>query len=149
MTASAAATGSKTTAAYANAATATNPTGNHQPSSSSDTQGNATADTYNGAGSTPSSKDVRAADAKVEYNSDGTVKSRPTRPTAPTPRASKLDPFMPIVKETLRIDVEAPRKQRHTIKRICDRVTSWMPAESGLVGVVFVAVFGQCDPVVA
>jgi RHS repeat-associated protein len=73
LTASASATGSKTTATYANAATPTNPTGNFQPSSSTDTQNNSTAYTYNGAGNKLSSKDALAAEAKVEYNDDGTV----------------------------------------------------------------------------
>ncbi|WP_229074947.1 RHS repeat-associated core domain-containing protein [Actinoplanes sp. DH11] len=74
LTTSSSATGSKTTWAYANAPTSANPTANYQPSSSTDTQGNASAFTYNGAGNKLSSKDALAAEAKVEYNSDGTVK---------------------------------------------------------------------------
>ncbi|MDG4795817.1 RHS repeat-associated core domain-containing protein [Micromonospora sp. WMMD1082] len=68
-------TGASASAAYANAATATNPTANFQPSSSINTQGNSSTYTYNGAGNQTSSKDALAAEAKVDYNSDGTVKS--------------------------------------------------------------------------
>lgn len=38
------------------------------------------------------------------------------------PRASKLDPFKPLIDEMLRADMDAPRKQRHTVKRIYDRL---------------------------
>lgn len=38
------------------------------------------------------------------------------------PRASKLDEFKPIVDEILRADLDAPRKQRHTVTRIYDRL---------------------------
>jgi RHS repeat-associated protein len=75
MTASAAPSGADVSYAYANAATPTNPTANFQPSSSSDTQGNSSSYTYNGAGNRLSSVDAQAAEAKVEYNTDGTVKS--------------------------------------------------------------------------
>jgi transposase len=34
------------------------------------------------------------------------------------PRASKLDPFKPAVDEILKADLDAPRKQRHTVTRI-------------------------------
>ncbi|MBF6229366.1 IS21 family transposase [Nocardia abscessus] len=37
-------------------------------------------------------------------------------------RASKLDPFKPFIDEMLRTDLDAPRKQRHTIKRIYARL---------------------------
>ncbi|RDI65719.1 transposase [Nocardia pseudobrasiliensis] len=37
-------------------------------------------------------------------------------------RGSKLDPFKPVVDEILRADLDAPRKQRHTIKRIYQRL---------------------------
>jgi transposase len=40
----------------------------------------------------------------------------------PPPRPSKLDPFKPVVDEILRADLDAPRKQRHTVKRIFDRL---------------------------
>jgi hypothetical protein len=38
------------------------------------------------------------------------------------PRASKLDPFKPVVDEILRADLDAPRKQRHTVARIDARL---------------------------
>ncbi|WP_164478719.1 hypothetical protein [Mycolicibacterium stellerae] len=42
---------------------------------------------------------------------------------APYPtRASKLDPFKPIIDLILVADLDAPRKQRHTITRIFDRL---------------------------
>ncbi|MEU6587474.1 hypothetical protein [Nocardia sp. NPDC046763] len=37
-------------------------------------------------------------------------------------RGSKLDPFHPFIDEMLREDLDAPRKQRHTIKRIYARL---------------------------
>ena len=46
----------------------------------------------------------------------------------PTPRKkgaarpSKLDPFKPVIDDWLRLDLDAPRKQRHTVKRIFDRL---------------------------
>jgi transposase len=39
----------------------------------------------------------------------------------PPPRPSKLDRFKPAIDEILRADLDAPRKQRHTVKRIFDR----------------------------
>ena len=38
------------------------------------------------------------------------------------PRASKLDPFKPVIDEILRADLDAPRKQRHTVTRIFHRL---------------------------
>ena len=38
------------------------------------------------------------------------------------PRPSKLDGFKPIIDGILRVDLDAPRKQRHTVKRIYDRL---------------------------
>ncbi|WP_222870250.1 IS21 family transposase [Actinomadura decatromicini] len=38
------------------------------------------------------------------------------------PRASLLDPFKPVIDAMLRADLNAPRKQRHTVKRIFDRL---------------------------
>jgi transposase len=38
------------------------------------------------------------------------------------PRASKLDAFKPVIDDILRADLDAPRKQRHTVKRIYDRL---------------------------
>jgi transposase len=44
-------------------------------------------------------------------------------PRKPLPtRPSKLDAFKPVIDEILRADLDAPRKQRHTAKRIFDRL---------------------------
>jgi transposase len=40
----------------------------------------------------------------------------------PPRRASRLDPFKPVVDEILRADLDAPRKQRHTVTRIYHRL---------------------------
>ncbi|WIV62340.1 hypothetical protein [Amycolatopsis nalaikhensis] len=40
----------------------------------------------------------------------------------PPPRPSKLDPFKPVIDEILRKDLDAPRKQRNTVKRIFARL---------------------------
>lgn len=40
----------------------------------------------------------------------------------PPQRASKLDPYKDLIDQMLRADLEAPRKQRHTTKRIFDRL---------------------------
>jgi hypothetical protein len=48
---------------------------------------------------------------------------------APYPtRASKLDPFKPVIDAILIADLDAPRKQRHTITRIFDRLCAEQPA---------------------
>ncbi|GAB7038779.1 MULTISPECIES: RHS repeat-associated core domain-containing protein [Catenuloplanes] len=73
LTESATATGASVQFSYANAATPTNPTGAYQPSSSQDAQGNTSTHVYNGAGNRLSTADALAAEAKVEYNADGTV----------------------------------------------------------------------------
>ncbi|WP_433475889.1 hypothetical protein ACQPZP_01935 [Spirillospora sp. CA-142024] len=39
------------------------------------------------------------------------------------PRWSRLDPFKPVIDRMLRADLDAPRKQRHTVRRIVDRLT--------------------------
>ncbi|MFC7530211.1 hypothetical protein [Actinoplanes sp. GCM10030250] len=49
------------------------------------------------------------------------------------PRASRLDEFKPIVDAILRADLDAPRKQRHTVTRIYDRLIS----EHGMLGVSY------------
>ncbi|WP_228839471.1 IS21 family transposase [Nocardia farcinica] len=49
------------------------------------------------------------------------------------PRASKLDPFKPFIDEVLRSDLRAPRKQKHTIKRIYARLID----EHGMDGVSY------------
>lgn len=38
------------------------------------------------------------------------------------PRESRLDQFKPVIDQMLRADLDAPRKQRHTTKRIFDRL---------------------------
>ncbi len=38
------------------------------------------------------------------------------------PRPSTLDAFKPVIDDILRADLDAPRKQRHTVKRIYDRL---------------------------
>lgn len=43
------------------------------------------------------------------------------RATYPT-RASKLDAFKPLIDDILRTDLDAPRKQRHTVTRIFERL---------------------------
>jgi transposase len=43
------------------------------------------------------------------------------RATYPT-RASKLDAFKPLIDDILRADLDAPRKQRHTVTRIYERL---------------------------
>ncbi|WP_186315731.1 IS21 family transposase [Catellatospora sichuanensis] len=45
---------------------------------------------------------------------------QPRKPLPPRP--SKLDEFKPIIDGILRADLDAPRKQRHTVKRIYDRL---------------------------
>ncbi|MEX2985575.1 hypothetical protein [Streptomyces sp. C36] len=38
------------------------------------------------------------------------------------PRVTRLDPFKPLIDEMLRADLDAPRKQRHTVKRTFERL---------------------------
>ncbi|MER5432387.1 hypothetical protein [Streptomyces sp. NPDC002588] len=38
------------------------------------------------------------------------------------PRASVLDPYKHLIDSILRADLDAPRKQRHTAKRVFDRL---------------------------
>ncbi|MFF1359159.1 hypothetical protein [Streptomyces sp. NPDC058297] len=40
----------------------------------------------------------------------------------PPPRRTALDPYKPVIDEMLRVDLDAPRKQRHTITRIFHRL---------------------------
>lgn len=49
------------------------------------------------------------------------------------PRVSKLDPFKPVIDQILVADLDAPRKQRHTITRIFDRLC----AEHGMTEVSY------------
>ncbi|WP_432420565.1 IS21 family transposase [Nocardia carnea] len=48
-------------------------------------------------------------------------------------RGSKLDPFKPFVDEVLRADLDAPRKQRHTVKRLYARLID----EQGMSGIAY------------
>lgn len=48
-------------------------------------------------------------------------------------RASKLDPFKPVIEEMLVADLDAPRKQRHTATRMFDRLV----AEHQMTGVSY------------
>jgi transposase len=54
------------------------------------------------------------------------------------PRATRLDAYLPVIDQMLRVDLDAPRKQRHTVKRIFDRLV----AEHGAVGVSYGMVRG-------
>ena len=45
------------------------------------------------------------------------------------PRQTRLDPFKPVIDEILRADLDAPRKQRHTVKRIFDRLVDEFSAD--------------------
>jgi hypothetical protein len=38
------------------------------------------------------------------------------------PRKTRLDHYKPLIDQMLRADLDAPRKQRHTVKRIFDRL---------------------------
>jgi RHS repeat-associated protein len=69
LTALQAPAGATNSAAYANTAAATK----YLPSSSTDSSGNATTYTYNGAGNQLTSSDALAATATLTYNSNGTV----------------------------------------------------------------------------
>jgi hypothetical protein len=51
----------------------------------------------------------------------------------PPPRVSKLDPFKPAIDEILRVDLTAPRKQKHTVTRIVNRLV----AEHAMVGISY------------
>jgi transposase len=49
------------------------------------------------------------------------------------PRRSRLEPFRPAIDAMLRADLDAPRKQQHTVKRIFDRLI----AEHGMEGLSY------------
>jgi transposase len=51
----------------------------------------------------------------------------------PPPRGSRLDAFRPAIDEMLRADLDAPRKQRHTVTRIWHRLMD----EHGMAGVSY------------
>ncbi|MEU1393601.1 MULTISPECIES: IS21 family transposase [unclassified Nonomuraea] len=48
----------------------------------------------------------------------------PTPRKKPQSRPSRLDPYKSLIDQVLRTDLDAPRKQRHTTKRIFDRLLS-------------------------
>ncbi|MEU6192313.1 IS21 family transposase [Streptomyces sp. NPDC047061] len=48
----------------------------------------------------------------------------------PRPRGTRLDPYKPLIDQMLRVDLDAPRKQRHTVKRIFDRLLDEHGAEA-------------------
>ncbi|MGY5014683.1 hypothetical protein ACWCY6_42575 [Streptomyces sp. 900105755] len=52
------------------------------------------------------------------------------------PRATRLDPFKSLVDDMLRADLNAPRKQRHTAKRIFDRLIDEHQADGISYGIV-------------
>ncbi|MFL6123869.1 hypothetical protein [Actinophytocola sp.] len=54
------------------------------------------------------------------------------------PRKSRLDPFKPAIDAMLWADLDAPRKQRHTAKRIFDRLV----AEHEMEGISYATVSG-------
>ena len=54
------------------------------------------------------------------------------RKTLPA-RVSKLEPFKPAIDEILRVDLTAPRKQKHTVTRIVDRLIT----EHGMAGISY------------
>ncbi|WP_159083278.1 hypothetical protein [Streptomyces sp. P3] len=51
----------------------------------------------------------------------------------PPPRSSRLDPFKPAIDQMLKTDLDAPHKQRHTVKRIYDRLVD----ELGMEGISY------------
>lgn len=48
-------------------------------------------------------------------------------------RGSKLDPFKPFIDEVLRADLDAPRKQRHTVTRLYARLID----EQAMTGIAY------------
>jgi transposase len=52
------------------------------------------------------------------------------------PRASRLDPFKPAIDAMLRADLDAPRKQRHTVTRIWHRLVGEHQAQGVSYGMV-------------
>ena len=45
------------------------------------------------------------------------------------PQFSLLDPLKPIIDKWLEMDIKVPRKQRHTVKRIYDRLQQEYPEQ--------------------
>ncbi|MFE0147914.1 hypothetical protein ACFWY5_12260 [Nonomuraea sp. NPDC059007] len=56
------------------------------------------------------------------------------------PRPSRLDPFKPLIDQMLRADLDAPPKQRHTARRIFDRLVEENDATEISYGIVRVYV---------
>lgn len=52
------------------------------------------------------------------------------------PRATRLDAYKPLVDAMFRVDLDAPRKQRHTTKRIFDRLVAEHGAAELTYGIV-------------
>ncbi|MFF3437780.1 IS21 family transposase [Streptosporangium sp. NPDC002721] len=48
----------------------------------------------------------------------------PAQRKKPARRSSRLDRFKPVIDEMLRADLDAPRKQRHTVRRIFNRLVA-------------------------
>lgn len=59
--------------------------------------------------------------------------ARPAPRRKPPPRSSRLDPFKPAIDQILKADLDAPRKQRHTVQRIYDRLVD----ELGMEGISY------------
>lgn len=87
LTKSESASGASFSAAYGNTAASSK----YAPSESTDGQSNKSAYTYNGAGNLASSTSAEAAQAKVDYNDDGTVKTS-TDPGNSTDTTYTYDP---------------------------------------------------------
>ena len=63
----------------------------------------------------------------------------PPRKAKP-PRGSKLDPFKPAIDDIVRADLDAPRKQRHTVRRIYHRLLD----EHGMADVSYQVTSTRC-----
>lgn len=55
--------------------------------------------------------------------------AEPPERKKPERRSPRLDPFKKVIDEMLRADLDAPRKQRHTVKRICARLVEEYDAQ--------------------
>ncbi|CAM5643308.1 hypothetical protein [Streptomyces purpurascens] len=59
------------------------------------------------------------------------------------PRISRLDPFKATIDQILRDDLDAPRKQRHTVKRVFDRLIDEHDAQSVTYSMVRACIAGR------
>ncbi|MEU9337976.1 hypothetical protein AB0D49_33245 [Streptomyces sp. NPDC048290] len=59
---------------------------------------------------------------QVPDRAEGVVVGLAGPPKKLPPRAARLDPFKPLIDETLRADPDAPCRQRHTVKRFFERL---------------------------